>query len=154
MNRHFAYFGLARAGPGRGICDPPGRNSTLSHLLQLDGGTGRFFGDYVNWARIDGYRRAALQGPLVGLAADHSTGGYWLVGADGGHSPVRKAAGFDFPGTPATRGMYLADVVGCEIAPAQGRRLVVRVGKAGIAGVQKAHNPPLVMLRPGILVAP
>jgi bifunctional hydroxylase/dehydrase len=30
---------------------------------------------------------------------------------------VRKAAGFDFPGTPATRGMYLADVVGCEIPP-------------------------------------
>ncbi|WP_328513650.1 FAD-dependent monooxygenase [Streptomyces mirabilis] len=41
----------------------------------------------------------------------------YLVGADGGHSPVRKAAGFDFPGTPATRGMYLADVVGCEIPP-------------------------------------
>ncbi|WP_455907549.1 FAD-dependent monooxygenase [Streptomyces mirabilis] len=41
----------------------------------------------------------------------------YLVGADGGHSPVRKAAGFDFPGTPATRGMYLADVVGCGIPP-------------------------------------
>ncbi|WP_407842025.1 FAD-dependent monooxygenase (plasmid) [Streptomyces sp. DSM 116496] len=41
----------------------------------------------------------------------------YLVGADGGHSPVRKAAGFDFPGTSATRGMYLADVVGCEVKP-------------------------------------
>ncbi|MFJ2396953.1 FAD-dependent monooxygenase [Streptomyces sp. NPDC087843] len=41
----------------------------------------------------------------------------YLVGADGGHSPVRRAAGFDFPGTPATRGMYLADVVGCQVAP-------------------------------------
>jgi bifunctional hydroxylase/dehydrase len=41
----------------------------------------------------------------------------YLVGADGGHSPVRRAAGFDFPGTPATRGMYLADVVGCAIPP-------------------------------------
>jgi hypothetical protein len=28
------------------------------------GSTGRFFGDYVNWERIDGYRRAALTGPL------------------------------------------------------------------------------------------
>ncbi|MFF3325827.1 FAD-dependent monooxygenase [Streptomyces sp. NPDC002889] len=41
----------------------------------------------------------------------------YLVGCDGGQSTVRKAAGFDFPGTPATRGMYLADVVGCEIRP-------------------------------------
>ncbi|MER5208670.1 FAD-dependent monooxygenase [Streptomyces sp. NPDC002825] len=41
----------------------------------------------------------------------------YLVGCDGGHSAVRKAAGFDFPGTPATRGMYLADVVGCDLEP-------------------------------------
>jgi len=32
------------------------------------GSTGRFFGDYVNWERIDGYRRAALTGPLPELA--------------------------------------------------------------------------------------
>ena len=32
------------------------------------GSTGRFFGDYVNWERIDGYRRAALEGPLPELA--------------------------------------------------------------------------------------
>ncbi len=31
-------------------------------------GTGRFFGDYVNWERIDGYRHAALHGPLPQLA--------------------------------------------------------------------------------------
>ncbi|WP_374204256.1 FAD-dependent monooxygenase [Streptomyces sp. HPF1205] len=41
----------------------------------------------------------------------------YLVGCDGGHSAVRKAAGFDFPGTGATRGMYLADVVGCGLRP-------------------------------------
>ncbi|MFJ9798973.1 FAD-dependent monooxygenase [Streptomyces sp. NPDC101145] len=41
----------------------------------------------------------------------------YLVGCDGGHSAVRKAAGFDFPGSPATREMYLADVVGCAIRP-------------------------------------
>jgi bifunctional hydroxylase/dehydrase len=41
----------------------------------------------------------------------------YLVGCDGGHSAVRKAAGFDFPGTPPTRAMYLADVVGCELRP-------------------------------------
>src|SRR5438309_510545 len=32
------------------------------------GSTGRFFGDYVNWDRIDGYRQAALYGPLPELA--------------------------------------------------------------------------------------
>ncbi|MER5968053.1 FAD-dependent monooxygenase [Streptomyces sp. NPDC002057] len=41
----------------------------------------------------------------------------YVVGCDGGHSPVRGAAGFDFPGTPATREMYLADVVGCGLKP-------------------------------------
>ncbi|MQS00567.1 monooxygenase, partial [Streptomyces sp. OF1] len=46
----------------------------------------------------------------------HLTAAY-LVGCDGGHSAVRRAAGFDFPGTPATRGMYLADVVGCGLKP-------------------------------------
>ncbi|MFE5479694.1 FAD-dependent monooxygenase [Nocardia sp. NPDC056541] len=41
----------------------------------------------------------------------------YLVGADGGRSVVRKAAGFDFPGTPATTELLLADVRGVEIAP-------------------------------------
>jgi bifunctional hydroxylase/dehydrase len=49
----------------------------------------------------------------------------YLVGCDGGHSLVRKAAGFEFPGTPASRGMYLADVVGCELQPRfLGQRLI------------------------------
>lgn len=41
----------------------------------------------------------------------------YLVGADGGHSPVRTAAGIAFPGTPASRVMYLADVVGRSLRP-------------------------------------
>jgi 2-polyprenyl-6-methoxyphenol hydroxylase-like FAD-dependent oxidoreductase len=32
----------------------------------------------------------------------------YLVGCDGGHSPIRKLAGFDFPGTPPTMTMYQA----------------------------------------------
>ena len=32
----------------------------------------------------------------------------WLVGCDGGRSLVRKTAGFDFPGTPATSTLYEA----------------------------------------------
>ncbi|MEU0743263.1 FAD-dependent monooxygenase [Streptomyces sp. NPDC006134] len=41
----------------------------------------------------------------------------YLVGCDGGHSAVRRAAGIDFPGTPATREMFLADVAGCALRP-------------------------------------
>jgi 2-polyprenyl-6-methoxyphenol hydroxylase-like FAD-dependent oxidoreductase len=41
----------------------------------------------------------------------------YLVGCDGGRSTVRQLAGFDFPGSAATREMYLADVTGCDIKP-------------------------------------
>ncbi|MFJ7418623.1 FAD-dependent monooxygenase [Streptomyces uncialis] len=41
----------------------------------------------------------------------------YLVGCDGGRSTVRKLAGFGFPGSDATREMYLADVSGCRIRP-------------------------------------
>ena len=44
-------------------------------------------------------------------------GARWLVGCDGGRSVVRRLAGFDFPGTDATREMYLADVVGQDLRP-------------------------------------
>ncbi|MDS0135816.1 MULTISPECIES: FAD-dependent monooxygenase [unclassified Amycolatopsis] len=43
--------------------------------------------------------------------------GSHLVACDGGRSTVRGLAGFDFPGTEATREMYLADVVGRDIRP-------------------------------------
>jgi bifunctional hydroxylase/dehydrase len=41
----------------------------------------------------------------------------YLVGCDGGRSTVRGLAGFDFPGTPATLTLFLADVRGCGIRP-------------------------------------
>ncbi|MEV7682093.1 FAD-dependent monooxygenase [Streptomyces sp. NPDC088341] len=41
----------------------------------------------------------------------------YLVGCDGGRSTVRKAAGFDFPGTPATTELFLADLRGVELEP-------------------------------------
>ncbi|MEV0529990.1 FAD-dependent monooxygenase [Streptomyces sp. NPDC050439] len=39
----------------------------------------------------------------------------YLVGCDGSRSTVRALAGIDFPGLAATRGMYLADVVGADL---------------------------------------
>ncbi|MEU9716925.1 FAD-dependent monooxygenase [Streptomyces sp. NPDC047976] len=47
----------------------------------------------------------------------HTLRAGWLVGCDGGRSTVRKAAGFDFPGTAATMEMYLADIRGIELKP-------------------------------------
>ncbi|MDQ2835920.1 MAG: FAD-dependent monooxygenase [Actinomycetota bacterium] len=41
----------------------------------------------------------------------------WLVGCDGGRSLIRRAAGFDFPGTSATMEMFLADVRGLDLPP-------------------------------------
>jgi bifunctional hydroxylase/dehydrase len=41
----------------------------------------------------------------------------YLVGCDGGRSLTRKSAGFDFPGTPATMELYLADVKGLDLEP-------------------------------------
>lgn len=41
----------------------------------------------------------------------------YVVGCDGGRSMVRRAAGFDFPGTDATIEMFLADVAGCDLKP-------------------------------------
>ncbi|MFJ9250102.1 FAD-dependent monooxygenase [Streptomyces sp. NPDC101776] len=59
----------------------------------------------------------------------------YLVACDGSRSAVRKAAGFAFPGTPATRTMYVADVTGCGLRPRYlGERLpggMVMVGPLG-----------------------
>jgi bifunctional hydroxylase/dehydrase len=68
----------------------------------------------------DGFLKPGSQG--VEITVDTPRGvrrlrASYLVGCDGGHSTVRTAAGFDFPGTPATRAMYLADVTGCELRP-------------------------------------
>ncbi|POX55038.1 monooxygenase [Streptomyces sp. Ru71] len=41
----------------------------------------------------------------------------YLVGTDGGRSSVRKAAGFDFPGTAATTELLLADIRGVDVTP-------------------------------------
>lgn len=58
----------------------------------------------------------------------------YLVGCDGGLSTVRGAAGFAFPGTDATREMFLAEVRGLEIRP--------RVGGENVPGGAVAAYTP------------
>ncbi|MCB5909999.1 FAD-dependent monooxygenase [Streptomyces pinistramenti] len=41
----------------------------------------------------------------------------YLAGCDGGRSSVRKAVGFDFPGTAATTELFLADIRGVDLEP-------------------------------------
>jgi bifunctional hydroxylase/dehydrase len=56
---------------------------------------------------------AGVDGP--GGRTEHEAA--YLVGCDGGRSTVRRLGGFDFPGSDATREMYLADVAGRGIRP-------------------------------------
>ncbi|MGW6935372.1 FAD-dependent monooxygenase [Lentzea sp. NPDC054927] len=42
---------------------------------------------------------------------------HYLVGCDGGRSTVRRLGGFDFPGTPATTELFLADIRGVDLDP-------------------------------------
>lgn len=61
-------------------------------------------------------------GDGVTVTARHADGAEkirarYLVGCDGGRSRVRKAVGFDFPGTAATTEMLLADLRGVDLAP-------------------------------------
>jgi bifunctional hydroxylase/dehydrase len=52
-----------------------------------------------------------------GPDGEHTLSAPYLVGCDGGRSRVRKAVGFDFPGTAATLEMFLADVKGLDLEP-------------------------------------
>lgn len=64
----------------------------------------------------------------------------YLVGCDGGRSTVRKAAGFDFPGTPATTELFLADVRGVELEPRMaGQQTAAWHGDGGAAA---RRDPP------------
>lgn len=54
-------------------------------------------------------------GVSVRLAGRTPLRARYLVGCDGGRSIVRNDAGFDFPGTPATTELLLADLRGVDI---------------------------------------
>jgi bifunctional hydroxylase/dehydrase len=69
--------------------------------------------EVVALAQGDGVVEVEVRGP----DGVHRMRAPYLVGCDGGRSTVRKAAGFDFPGTAATMEMFLADVRGLDLAP-------------------------------------
>ncbi|MEV8536631.1 FAD-dependent monooxygenase [Streptomyces sp. NPDC051211] len=66
---------------------------------------------------VTGFRETA-EGVVVSYEGPDGPGeesAAYLVGCDGARSIVRKLAGIDFPGWEATRGMYMADLVGANI---------------------------------------
>lgn len=61
----------------------------------------------------------AVDVEVDGPEGRHELRARYVVGCDGGHSAVRRAAGFDFPGTDSTMEMFLADVEGCKLRTRQ-----------------------------------
>lgn len=58
----------------------------------------------------------------------------YVVGCDGEHSTVRRSAGFDFPGTAATRRLFRADVSGIHVDERRLRRYPRGVATAARRG--------------------
>lgn len=69
----------------------------------------------------------------------------YLVGCDGGRSTVRKLAGIDFPGSEATRGMYVADISGPEIRP---RPVGERVKDGMVLAVRLEEGVDRIIMHP------
>lgn len=98
----------------------------------------------VNVRQGPGEVSVTVQGP-AGRA--ELTAGY-LVGCDGGRSTVRQRLGIGFPGRPATRGMYAADVAGCDIRP---RAIGERVPGGMVMAVRLGHGVDRIVLHPDAL---
>ncbi len=80
----------------------------------------------------------------------------YLVGCDGGRSTVRKAAGFDFPGTEGTMEMFQVDLRGADIRPREiGEKVPGGMVMGGPLGngvfritICERDNPPKVRTEP------
>jgi 2-polyprenyl-6-methoxyphenol hydroxylase-like FAD-dependent oxidoreductase len=68
---------------------------------------------------VTGYRQSAEEVTVQfrGPGGPGRDSARYLVGCDGARSLVRNLAGIGFPGWGATRGMYMADVVGSGVRP-------------------------------------
>jgi 4,5-epoxidase len=67
-------------------------------------------GGEVEWGRAVTAVDQDPDGVVVRFADGSAVRSAWLVGADGAHSAVRKAAGIGFPGVPIVERFFLADV--------------------------------------------
>ena len=67
-------------------------------------------GGVVEWGREVAGLGPDAEGVTVRLASGEVVDADWVVGCDGAHSRVRKAAGIGFPGVPLVERFLLADV--------------------------------------------
>ncbi|HEV2778132.1 MAG TPA: FAD-dependent monooxygenase [Actinophytocola sp.] len=101
--------------------------------------------EFVDLRQTDNAVVAVLDGPN---GREEHTAQY-LVGCDGGRSTVRKVVGIDFPGRKATRGMYVADVVGADIRP---RPVGERVPDGMVLAIKLEENVTRIVVHPDDLL--
>ncbi len=119
-----------------GLADLPTRHPYTLALFQNE--IERLLGRWLDELGVRVRRGVTVTGVTAGpdgVALDVADGppveAGWVVGADGGRSGIRRAAGIDFPGVDATRSTLIADVrVDGEIAPA---------GTVDASGVHGVH---------------
>lgn len=108
----FAVLGAPGAGGAKGI--PQARTEEMLGAWAAELGTDIRRGWEVAGLADDG-DGVTVQVAEAGTGQTRTLSAKYLVGCDGGRSTVRKAAGFEFPGTASTMEMFLADVQGVEI---------------------------------------
>ncbi len=78
----------------------------------------------------------------------HDVSGAYLVGCDGARSTVRRLVGIDFPGHPASRGAYVADIAGRGIRP---RAIGERVPGGMVMAVRLEDGVDRIVIHPDSL---
>ncbi len=128
------------AGTSLDISDFPTRHNYLLALWQRD--FERILAGWVEELGVPILRGCEVlsfgqdaSGVDVGLSGDSSLRGEYLVGCDGGRSPVRKLAGIDFPGWDATTSHLIAEVEMAEEPP-----LGMRPEGGGIGPVNRVQG--------------
>jgi 2-polyprenyl-6-methoxyphenol hydroxylase-like FAD-dependent oxidoreductase len=86
---------------------------------------------------------------VIASLADHEdVASAYLVGCDGARSTVRRLVGIDFPGHPATRGAYVADIAGRDIRP---RAIGERVPGGMVMAVRLEEGVDRIVIHPDSL---
>ncbi|OBJ53423.1 FAD-dependent monooxygenase [Mycobacterium sp. 1423905.2] len=122
-----SWINSSRSGPANPlIISQADIEASLRKRLTTAGGT-------VEWnQRVVGVEDNG-QHALVRLADGTVIHADWVIGADGAHSVVRKAAGIDFPGAPRVELLLIADV--CADLDSPRDAVAFFAGPAGLLGV-------------------
>ena len=84
-------------GSHHALFDYPGADTNAYRTVTANGG----LFDFGSGARFYGSPAGAVTAPIIGMAVDHATGGYWLASSDG------NVYSFNAPNLGSTHGMHL-----------------------------------------------